>query len=64
VRDYGLFTANPFGERDFPPSEATKQGATTISEGDELTLRYRVLLHGGGTEDSDIEAAFAEFAAD
>jgi hypothetical protein len=62
VRGYGLFAANPFGERDFPKSDAAKQGAVTIPHGESLALRYRVLLHRGRTEEANIEAAFEEFA--
>jgi len=64
VRTYGLFAANPFGQRDFPQPEAVQQGAVTIKRGDSLTLRYRVLLHGGPTDAAEIERAFSEFAAD
>jgi hypothetical protein len=64
VRGYGLFAANPFGQRDFPQPEAATQGAVTIKSGDTLTLRYRVLFHRGSTEDADIGAAFDEFADD
>ncbi|MEX0612693.1 MAG: PmoA family protein [Pirellulales bacterium] len=63
VRGYGLFAANPFGQRDFPQPDAAEQGAVTIKGGDSLTLRYRLLLHRGTTESADIDAAFAEFAA-
>ncbi len=66
VRTYGLFAANPFGEKDFPPAEAggrpVKQGAVTIKNGDSLALRYRVLLHRGATNPAEIERAFREFA--
>jgi hypothetical protein len=64
VRGYGLFAANPFGERDFPLSDRASQGPVTIERGDSLTLRYRVLLHRGATKDADLGAAFAEFAAE
>jgi hypothetical protein len=63
VRTYGLFAANPFGQRDFPTPEAADQGATTIKNGDSLTLRYLVLLHRGRTNNDDLNAAFEEFAA-
>jgi hypothetical protein len=63
VRTYGLFTANPFGKREFPKPEAYEQGPTTIRKGDSLTLRYRILLHSGATDKANIEAAFEEFAA-
>jgi len=64
VRDYGLFAANPFGHKDFPKPELAKQGAVTVPQGDELTLRYRVLLHRGGTDRAALEEAYQEFAAD
>lgn len=64
VRGYGLFAANPFGEHDFPSTKAAKQGATTIPCGDELVLRYRVVLHRGATDVAAMEAAFDEFAAE
>jgi Methane oxygenase PmoA len=63
VRGYGLFAANPFGHKDFPKPELAKQGAVTIPKGDELTLRYRVLLHRGSTDKDEIEKAYEEFAA-
>jgi hypothetical protein len=62
VRTYGLFTANPFGEQDFPKHEKAQQGATTINKGDSPTLRYRILLHKGITDCEDMNAAFDEFA--
>jgi hypothetical protein len=64
VRGYGLFAANPFGDADFPKSKAAKQGPTTIKKSESLTLRYRVLLHRGRTDKSEIESAFDEFASD
>jgi hypothetical protein len=64
VRGYGLFAANPFGYRDFPKPELSKQGAVTIPQGEELRLRYRVLLHRGGTNHDELEQSFQEFAAE
>jgi hypothetical protein len=64
VRGYGLFAANPFGHSDFPKPELSEQGAVTIPQGDEVTLRYRVLLHRGGTDKDELEKAFQEFASD
>jgi hypothetical protein len=63
VRGYGLFAANPFGQRDFPQPELVEQGAVTIPSGEEITLRYRVLSHRGASNPVDLEAAFAEYAA-
>ena len=44
-RDYGLFAANPFGERDFL-KDKTRNGALTIEPGSKLRFRYRVIIHG------------------
>jgi hypothetical protein len=62
VRTYGLFAANPFGQRDFPRPEAAQQGTATIKRGDTLSLRYRVLLHRGATNPAELDAAFGQFA--
>jgi hypothetical protein len=62
VRTYGLFAANPFGQRDFPKPEAAEQGAVTLKDGKTLTLRYRVLFHRGATDADELAAAFDEFA--
>lgn len=62
VRTYGLFAANPFGQKDFPKKELAEQGAYTLKKGDEITLCYRVLLHRGTTEEAGIAEAYKEFA--
>jgi hypothetical protein len=46
VRTYGLFAANPIGERDFPPGDEP-QGAVTLANGESLRFHYRVLLYAG-----------------
>jgi len=60
VRTYGLFAANPFGRHDFEGKQADS-GAHTIPAGQTMTLRYRVLLHEGTTDEADIAAAFARY---
>jgi hypothetical protein len=62
VRTYGLFTANPFGEADFPKHDAARQGPVTIKNGDSLTLRYRILLHDGPTDKTSLNEAFDDYA--
>jgi hypothetical protein len=62
VRGYGLFTANPFGQHDFPNPDAAEQGSYTVKKGGDITLRYRVLFHRGTTAEANIPAAFEEFA--
>ena len=44
VRNYGLFSANPFGHSDYKQSQL-KDGSYTIDQGDTLTFRYRLLVH-------------------
>jgi hypothetical protein len=63
VRTYGLFAANPFGQKDFPELASAKQGEYTVKKGDAITLRYRVVVHRGKTNSAEIERAFREFAA-
>jgi Methane oxygenase PmoA len=63
VRTYGLFAANPIGQKDFPQPEAAKQGPVTIKNGESITLRYGVLLHLGKTDVAQLEHVFQEFAA-
>lgn len=60
VRTYGLFAANPFGERDFT-GEANANGGLTLQPGESFSLYYRVLLHTG---DADVQAAFAKYEAE
>ncbi len=62
VRGYGLFTANPFGERDFPKADI-KQSGLTIPLGESLTLRYCVLLHKGDAEAAGIDGIYEAFAS-
>jgi hypothetical protein len=62
VRTYGLFTANPFGESDFPKHDKARQGAVTIKKGDLLNLRYLILLHGGATDKASLNKVFDDFA--
>ncbi len=57
VRTYGLFAANPFGLSDFP--SPTKSGEYTLPKGEEMTFRYRVLLHCGDEKEGKVADAFS-----
>lgn len=59
VRTYGLFTANPFGVKDF-----TKQGngSYTLAPGQSFTLRFRVLLHKGNEQEGQVAEAYRAYA--
>lgn len=59
VRTYGLFTANPFGVKDF-----SKQGNGdhTLAPGESFTLRYRVLIHKGDEQEGKVAEAYEAYA--
>ncbi|MFT5527772.1 MAG: hypothetical protein ACI9HK_005757, partial [Pirellulaceae bacterium] len=56
VRTYGLFAANPFGLSYFKGKG--NDGSHTIESGETMTMRYRVLIHKGTTEEAGIAKAF------
>jgi Methane oxygenase PmoA len=57
VREYALVFASPFALRDYDKS--APDGALTLKPGQELKLRYRILIHPAST---DVTAAFKEFS--
>jgi len=61
ARDYGLFAVNPFGEHDFY-KDPKRDGSVTISQGQSLTLRYRVLIHHGDAAEAHIAEAYRQYA--
>lgn len=60
VRTYGLFTANPFAQKDYDKSQP--DGSTRLVAGQHLKLRHRIILHKGDAADAKIEAAFEKYA--
>ena len=46
ARAYGLFAANPFGWREFS-RDCNKDGSWTVSGGEKITFKYRVLIADG-----------------
>ncbi|MHC4536765.1 MAG: DUF6807 family protein [Planctomycetota bacterium] len=61
VRDYGLFTANPFGQHNFERKEKGV-GDITIQPGKSLTFRYRFYFHKGDTNQADVAKHYREYA--
>lgn len=61
VRGYGLFAANVFGEHDFHADER-RDGSITISKGETLRFRYRIVIHPGRTASAEIGRKFEEWA--
>jgi hypothetical protein len=60
ARTYGLFGANPFGLKDFT-GDKTKDGSYTIPSGEEITFRYRLLIHRGTAREAGIAQAYDAF---
>jgi hypothetical protein len=59
VRDYGLFTANPFGTKNLNKEAA--DGTFTLKPGETMTLRHRLIFHEGDTASAKIDEAFAAY---
>ncbi len=60
VRDYGLFSISPFGEKAYT-NGAEEEKPFHLKKGDTLRLRYGVYLHDGDTETAGVAAAFDQF---
>ena len=63
ARAYGLFSANPFGIREFT-RDPKQDGSWTIEENKSLTFRYRVVIHHGDYQQAKIAEAYERFAAE
>jgi sugar phosphate isomerase/epimerase len=62
VRDYGLFTANPFGQHDFERKEKGV-GEITIPAGKSLTFKYRFYFHKGDTNQADVAKHYRQYTS-
>ena len=62
VRDYGLFTANPFGVHNFERKEKGV-GDIKIPAGESLTFKYRFYFHKGNTNQADVAEHYRQYAA-
>jgi hypothetical protein len=61
ARGYGLFSVNPFGLRAFT-QDPKQDGSYTIPPDGALTLRYRVLIHGGDAAQAHVADAYREYS--
>jgi hypothetical protein len=61
VRTYGLFAANPFGLHEFESGKDV-DGSYTLPAGEQMTFRYRVLLHRGDEKSGRVAEFFAAYA--
>jgi hypothetical protein len=60
VRSYGLFAANPFGQRSIDKS--APDGSITLRQGEDIVLSNRMILHRGNAAQAGIAAAFDAYA--
>ncbi|HAC90015.1 MAG TPA: hypothetical protein DCF63_05180 [Planctomycetaceae bacterium] len=61
VRTYGLFAANPFGEKQFTGGYEEGPGVQ-LKQGEELSLHFRVVLHKEITDGETISKLYDEYA--
>jgi hypothetical protein len=62
ARDYGLLSANPYGEKVFDP-KSEKAGGFTIPAGQSATWRYRFAFYAGRKDAAQAAALGADFAS-
>ena len=62
VRDYGLFSANPFGKKGFEKLTDPKAGELTLPANATGRFRYRFVFHRGNEVEAKIADRYAEYA--
>jgi len=62
VRDYGLFTANPFALKYYEPDTGIN-GDHTIPNGQQIEFKYRVYVHEGGADQAEVAKHYADFVS-
>ena len=63
VRNYGLFAINPFGDAAYTQHTDSPRRARVpvLKQGESLTFRYALWVHGGSTSTQQIESIYARF---
>jgi hypothetical protein len=60
IRTYGLFTANPFAQKQF--NKELEDASIDLKKGGRLKLRHRFVLHVGDEKTARIQEAFESYA--
>ncbi len=61
IRDYGLYTANPFGLKDFT-GDKNRNGSQTWKKGETVEFNYRIVIHKDDTKKARIADAYGLYA--
>jgi len=60
VRNYGLFSINPFGERAYTKGKEEAKHVH-LKQGEELRVQYGIYFHNGNVESGDVAGAYDGF---
>ncbi len=65
VRNYGLFSINPFGEAAYTGGSDDSQPAKPVAlkPGETLSLRYGLYIHEGDAQTGQVAKAYEQFLA-